>query len=369
MFHTQSEKYSISTDEFEGNVRIRDGYGGEQSDPYLNVSFGFRGCISGEWAVAAYVPDLAKASPGEAQLWSGFEILGEDGFVSDDRRFQKWWSRYILGRWEVDDGPIAKLDALVRQFNAIAQGVVNAALFSVSDVRALSFPSAQNTHRYQHAHAEVYKLIIDELNKEAIKMLGEKLGILVKTDNENTLKALKLLFPDASVWQTVRGPFDRVANQRRLASHKERPQAEAFAAFEEFGKDIRDLILGMEAIRDDLAKRLNVNVARCEERASAMRSLPTFDMKRPTQSSYSIFKALQMEGKTVQRVRTGEVISEPGCPETEALVIEFSDGSLMSIDAACNLSQIIHRDKIEPEDLHITLWVTYVPPMLPHKPT
>ena len=81
MFHNQSEKYSIKTDEFEGKVRIRDGYCDERVNVYLNVSFGFRAARGGEWAVAAYAPDLAKASPGEERKWTGFEIDNEQGFV------------------------------------------------------------------------------------------------------------------------------------------------------------------------------------------------------------------------------------------------------------------------------------------------
>jgi hypothetical protein len=48
MFYNESEKYSIQTDEFEGKVRIRDGYCEGSDEMYLNVSFGFRACKNGE---------------------------------------------------------------------------------------------------------------------------------------------------------------------------------------------------------------------------------------------------------------------------------------------------------------------------------
>jgi len=58
MFYNQPEKYSMQTDEFEGRVRIREGYVDPTDDSpdsaYLNVSFGFRSCKNGEWAIAAY---------------------------------------------------------------------------------------------------------------------------------------------------------------------------------------------------------------------------------------------------------------------------------------------------------------------------
>jgi len=302
-------------------------------------------------------------------LWIGFEIVGEETLtaVTDDPRYQRWVDRYLKGSWDVEDGPIATLDRVVQQVNAIAECVVNTPLFTTSDVRRLCFPLAQNTHRYQDAHAEVYKVIIDGLNKEAIKRLGDKLGITVKPGDKRTLDALEILFPRESVRSAVRFPLDHVSEQRRFGSHNERPLAQRFPAFEEFGKDIGAVIKGIEAVRDDLAERLNVDVGRCEERASAMRSLPVFDEGRPTQPNYGIARAFKMEGKHVKRVRTGALVSVLGRPEMEALVVEFSDGSIMSIEAATNISQIITEDApIEPEALHITFHVTYVPAMLPY---
>lgn len=373
MFYNRSEKYLIQTDEFEGTVRIRDDYLKSQENTchktYLNVAFGFRARRNGEWAIAAYGPDLDNSSADELQLWTGFGIAGEDTFITagDDPRFQKWVGRYIMGDWNIEDGPIAVLDTVVGQVNAIAECVVNASLFTALDIRRLCFPSAQNTHRYQDAHAEVYKLIVDGLNKEAIRRLGDKLGITVKPGDKNTVDALEKLFPSEPVRSDVRGPLDQVSEQRRRASHKERLIAENFPAFEEFGKDIRAVVRGIEIIRDDLAKRLNVNVARCEERASAMRSLPVFDESRPTQPNYGISRAIEMQGKQVVRVRTGEPLSAPGMPEVEALVLEFSDGSLMSIEAGAHIADVGRDALIGPAALRARFYVTYVPPMLPYQ--
>jgi len=175
-----------------------------------------------------------------------------------------------------------------------------------------------------------------------------------------------MLFP-CEVRSAVRGPFDKVSDQRRRASHKERRAAESFRAFEEFGKDMRALVRSVETVRDDLAERLNVNVARCEKRASALRSLPVFDESRPTLPNYGIYPAIEMQGKQVVRVRTGEPISVPGRPEIEALVLEFSDGSLMSIEAGAHISHVGEDVPIVPETLRARLYVTYVPPMLPYR--
>ena len=93
-----------------------------------------------------------------------------------------------------------------------------------------------------------------------------------------------------------------------------------------------------------------------------MRHLPVFDETRPTQPNYGIFAARNMVGKNVTHVRTGELVSEPGTSEMEAIVVEFSDGSMMSIEPATNISQISNDETpIDPQALHVTFYVNYAP--------
>ncbi|MEP6715859.1 MAG: hypothetical protein ABJC09_09795 [Terriglobia bacterium] len=289
-----------------------------------------------------------------------------------DERFQKWRDRYIMGSWSIKDGPIASLDRVVLQVNAVARCVVNVPLFNYASFRMLCFPSAENNHRYQDAHSEVYKLIIDGLNKEAIARLGDKLGIAVKAGDKNTVNALELLFPSDPVRTAIRKPLDQVSAQRRLADHKERPTPQRFPAFEEFGKDMRELVEALELLRDELATRLDVNIARCEKRASAMHGLPVFDLHRPPQPTYGIFPAFEMVGKQVTRVHAGELVAEPGQSESaEALILEFSDGGMVSIEAAANnLADLLrHGEPVRQEQVHVRFYVNYVPPMLPFAST
>jgi len=372
MFHLRSDRYRIRTDEFEGEVSVSDDYYRE-SGAYLNVSFGFRACTNGEWAVAAYAPDLDRATPDEQQIWTGFEILDRNVLTPVvDERFQKWRDRYIMGSWDIKDGPIASLDRVVLQVNAVVRCVASVPLFNYAGFRMLCFPSAENNHRYQDAHSEVYKLVIDGLNKEAITKLGDKLGIAVRAGDKNTVTALEMLFPSDSVRATIRKPLDHVSAQRRLADHRERPAPQKFPAFEEFGNDMRALVEALETLRDDLASRLDVNVARCEKRASAMHHLPVFDPQRPPQPNFGIFSAFEMVNKQVTRVHAGELVSEPGRSESEeALILEFSDGSMMSIEAAANnLTDLLRNgEPVQPEQVHIRFYVNYVPPMLPFAST
>src|ERR1017187_8040022 len=132
MFYNQSEKYSIQTDEFEGTVRIRDSYlrskGNTRDETYLNVEFGFRACRHGEWAIAAYGPDLDKASVDEKQLWSSFEIVGAGMFTdpADDPRFQKWVDRPLMEDWKVEIGQMPRLVPVLRHLTEFANFLLTA---------------------------------------------------------------------------------------------------------------------------------------------------------------------------------------------------------------------------------------------------
>ena len=93
-----------------------------------------------------------------------------------------------------------------------------------------------------------------------------------------------------------------------------------------------------------------------------MKGLPVLDQTRPTQPNYAISAAQNMLGKNVISVRTGEVIASPHGPEQmEAILLEFGDGSIMSIEAATNISQIVRDGSpTDARDLHVTFYVNYV---------
>jgi hypothetical protein len=67
-----------------------------------------------------------------------------------------------------------------------------------------------------------------------------------------------------------------------------------------------------------------------------------------------------MVNKQVTRVHAGELVSEPGRSESEeALILEFSDGSMMSIEAAANnLTDLLRNgEPVQPEQVHIRFYV------------
>lgn len=367
LFLGQSDKYEVWTDDFSGEVRIRDNFKDQQQgtdeESLLSVAFGFRGCRNGDRAIAVWGPDFDKASESERRVWAGFQLDESDLSEAPDLRFQKWVQRYIDGSWDVEDGPIAQLDRIVRSLNAITQCTVSAPLFTSADIRSLCFPSAENNHRYHDAHSEAYKHLQDAINKDAIARLGAKLGIPVKAGDKRTVTALKQLLPETLHTEVI-SPLDLVSEQRRLADHKQRPAPTSFPAFDQFNKDIAAVARGLESLRTYLAKRLDVDIGSCEARASELVQLPKLDETRPPQANYSICNAGKITGKRVVGVRAGYRQPIAGQAETEVLILEFDDGSVLGIDPVSNVGQLTREgSSITTEALHITLFVTFVPPL------
>ena len=53
--------------------------------------------------------------------------------------------------------------------------------------------------------------------------------------------------------------------------------------------------------------------------------------------------------------------------DTEVLILEFDDGSILGIDPVSNVSQLAGEgNSITPDALHIALCVTFVPPLRRH---
>jgi len=130
LFQSQSDKYQLSTDYFEGSIKIRSDYyerlsEAERESTYINVSFGFRRRTNCELAVAIWLPDLSNVrSEPERLKWLAFH-LQEDAFPREpDSRFELWIRRYIHGDWGVDNGVLFQVSAEVASINAITDVVV-----------------------------------------------------------------------------------------------------------------------------------------------------------------------------------------------------------------------------------------------------
>lgn len=82
---------------------------------------------------------------------------------------------------------------------------------------------------------------------------------------------------------------------------------------------------------------------------------------------YSINKAKFMIGKKVANVETGQRKSIKGVHESEAMILTFTDGSILGIETGSNAKNIEldtsfrKRKKIKAEDFHSDFHLTWVP--------
>ncbi|MFH1486811.1 MAG: hypothetical protein ABIH46_12140, partial [Chloroflexota bacterium] len=216
-----------------------------------------------------------------------------------------------------------------------------------------------------------YVYLIDGLDKECISGLASSLGKSIKVGHKNTIQAIKKLFPGLETSSNFTPAVELVSEQRRLASHGVRTPAENFPAFSLFTKD---LSLCLEAVRELLAVAegdFGVNGEEAYKRHEAKKWLP--HINRPPEAHYSIVQASRMKGKTVEKVEFGFRKEMEGVHESEALIIHFTDGSIMSLEAGSNVGNLVrHENSLRPEDLHVDFvvhWVPELPKGMPKPPS
>ena len=179
--------------------------------------------------------------------------------------------------------------------------------------------------------------------------------------------ALTNLFPALKSSPSFLAAVNLVSDQRRLASHGVRNPAQSFPAFSQFTKD---LSLSLEAVKELLAvmeREFGMNGLAAHERNKARKLIPKID--RSVESHYSIVKASRMSGKTIEKVEFGFREDLPGVPQSEALIISFTDGSIMSLEGGSNAGNLASdKNGLSAEDFHIDFIVQWVPELPKSKP-
>jgi hypothetical protein len=323
---------------------------------------------TGDLALAVLAPDLRDASPDERAKWLGFHVAENDLSPDPDRRFQMWVDRYIHGSWKVENGVISQIKQEVYDINALTDGAVGVALFGDSDMTSLSFPTAQNNHRYHDAHSEAYKFLIDGLSKDALKRLAARLGVTLNApDSERTLKLLEQIVP-ADVGTAVRDAFEVISKNRRLADHQKRPPAEAMPAFETFDDDLKRVVAAIQSLKQTLSNQLGVSVSSARDRYESLKSpfYPKFDDHLEIEPNYSICTFSKIKGKTIERVEYGWRRRNKDLHDSEMAILYFTDGSHIAICAASNIGNLTSSHAgLKPQNLRVSFFLNYVPELSP----
>jgi hypothetical protein len=305
-------------------------------------------------------------SEGHVERWRGFH-LPNPGFVDfdEDERFSKWVRRYLDGDWHVDNGPASHVIKEIALINGLSREAVGDPLFALEQDPHISYPTAQNTHRYEDAHADLYRILQDGLDKRCIEALAMHLGRPLNAANLRPLTALSTTFPTTAD-EVFEKPWENISRQRGRSAHKQRPPATSFHAFEEFTKDLYDVHGALTLLRTILEKELKLDADYSRRRQDALDRLPRIG--RPPEPNRLINKVARMQGKTVESVEYGFRHDIQGVHESEVIVIRFTDGSIMSLDTFTNANHILRMtdgQKHEASEVHVGLDVRWVPPKKP----
>jgi hypothetical protein len=362
-YREQPDKYTITTDHFEGRVTVTSAFFAQldeaaQDREYIDVKFGYRTLKDGDLTIAAYLPDLVDQSTNHVDRWRPFIVADADWLEDEqDVRFSLWYRRYLEGDWDVENGPAFQLVSEIQLINGLSREAVGRRLFDVNEP-TISFPAAQNTHRYEDAHRELYGVLIDGLDKAAIEGLGKRLGRPINAQNSRTRDALAKIIP-AATESVFADPLENISAQRRLASHKVRPAAQPMRAFEQFTADLESCLAGLRHLRTALESELKMDANKATKRQAALEHLP--HIVRPSEPNYSINEAALMAGRTISKIEFGFRHDIKGVHQSELLLIYFTDGAVMGIDTGSNAANL--RDKpSQPEDFHVDFRMHWVPP-------
>lgn len=261
-YRAEADKYVVKTDYFEGEVSITTPYykslsKSDADSAYIHVKFGFRTLANGSLALAAYLPDLVDQSESHIPRWRGFLLRNPDwSDYDEDERFAKWIKRYFEGDWDIDNGPTHYLGEEIRLINGVTCEAVGMSLFALEHEPQITFPTAQNSHRYEDAHQDLYRIIHDALDKDCVERLGARIARPITAKSSKTMAALRTLLPALASDIAFTEPLEHVSEQRRKASHRQRPPALPFRAFEAFTHDLDKCLTALRMLRQELEKEL-----------------------------------------------------------------------------------------------------------------
>lgn len=363
-YRVEPDKWIIQSDNFEGRLQLSPQYSAslnerDRNDQYVDISFGYRALASGDLALVVLLPHLADKLTGRhLARWRGFHLT-DSTWSDSDSRFDQWVRRYIFGDWSVENGSRSQLSESVAAIRALTKEMFGAPLFRFEVPPTLAFPAAENSHRYQDAHQELYGLLVDGLDKGTIQGLATRLGRKQNVASERTVSALKSALTGQvlrELWQS----FEVTSVQRRLASHSARKTAQRFPAFETFSRDLDLWVAGCRELLDVLERVCDIDAQSAKNRQEAMANTPR--IVRPAEGHYSICQADEMIGKTIESVEYGEREEITGVHGSELLICHFTDGSILLLGTGSNARNVAARHPgLVAEDFHVDLSLQWVP--------
>jgi hypothetical protein len=271
-YRASPDLYRLQEDDMGGSLKtVHDG--GTQQDasainpPWFQVRFGFRRLEDGRVCVAAFGPDLKKLPEKEQLIWRG-HLIERPQFAKSDPAFLRWVSRNLDGSWEVEDGPKVQIEGLVRLIRALTHQALGVSLWRDQWNPLINYPVAENTEAYTKAHLELYRVLIDGLNQEALSALSRRLNRPL-SDPSKTLNGLKELLPEDMI-PKIHQPLKDCYEKRQKSHGVPSITAHPFPAFDIFHRDLVATESCLRSLDNWLQSMLSADSESCLQREESM---------------------------------------------------------------------------------------------------
>lgn len=362
-YRASPDLYSLAEDDTGGELTTlhndEDGTSPSTTHPWFRVRFGLRRLMDGRGCVAAFGPDLIKLPDQERRIWLAHQIECPI-FAESDPAFERFANRFLEGRIGSESGPLDRIFHSVKLIRALTHQILGKPLFRSQGHALLHYPAAENSEAYAKAHLELYRLLGDGLDSEALRFLAERLQILISNPSK-TLNTLKELIPSALI-PVIHNPLKKCSDARNKNHGISEKSISSFPAFDTFRNDLEKIATGLSELKNWLESNLSSNAEACLRREEAMYwTFPKFSgPPRPEEVKLPVLQ--QAEGKTIQSVEFGEVETLPEVHQSEAIILHFTDGSAMAIRVGSNAGNLSGKFQgLKPEDFSTDLMVSWAP--------
>ena len=352
-YRDNSHVYKLIENEIGGEIRISLNWKEGDSDkyPYIEIKFGFRKLKNNETCIVLFGPSFLKnTSKKDLKRWKGY-IINERQFKEKDAYFDRWVKCYILGSWDVKDSSRKEIENRIDLISALTKYKIGIPLFKCRRSILLNYPKAENEEEYRKANLELYRLVIDGLNKNTIIKLA-KLSKKKLSDESKTLNSLKEILPEELI-DRIHVPLKDLRDKSSKIHKTPSENIQRLNAFERFDLDLKvianclnELLLWFENI-------FNINAESCKEREDSMKYFPKFI--GPPRPDFKLDDLKKIINKRIKSVEFGEVEKNEDCHEAGAIVFNFYDGSSMAIDIHSNAYNLKSEYGIPPNEVHTSL--------------
>ena len=360
-YRDNSHVYKVIEDEIGGEIRISQNWKEDDSDkyPYIEIKFGFRKLKNGEVCIVVFGPTFLKnTSRKDLKRWKGY-IINERQFKEEDDYFNRWVKRYILGSWDVKDGSRKEIENRLDLISALTKYKTGIPLFKCRRSILLNYPKAENEEEYKKANLELYRLVIDGLNKNAIielaKLLNKKLS-----DESKTLNSLKEILPEKLIGK-IHTPLKELRDRRSKIHKTPSENIKRLNAFDRFDLDLKKIANCLDELLLWLEEIFNIDAKSCKGSEDSMKNFPK--IVGPPRPAFKLDDLKKIENKKVKSVEFGEVEKYKDCHEAEAIIFNFYDGSSMAIKIHSNALNLKSEYGIPPNEFHTSLDIFWAKPI------